>query len=459
MESHILKHQETAGRINLVIGAAIAMLPGFTFGALLAYLAMGLPQLQEPNPTGILLDIYQISWLLTLSQPSRMVGTFITGYLAERIGRKKSLILCSFCQILGCLFIFLSNSFPSLMIALCLTGLTTGMALIPSYALLSELSLIRLRSSLGSLNTLNANGGYLYGLLAAMVVPINYLSLATILPSLLFLSLCYFMPESPVWLMRKEREAEARTVLEWLRGDGYNVEPEMKELEVVVMDEKMSNESSSRFSCFSDRTFLMPLFIMCTLFTIQGSSGADVMSYYAITIFEGHGIQENLVAIIFQSVLTLGYVFSPFILSRIDCRPHFTFFLIAIASGMLAMGVSIIFPALSFLSIPSLVLVGGFYGLGVGPVPFVLMSTLFPQKYKSAGLAASQVARAVAVCLQLKAFPYMLGYLGMGGIFFIPSVTSVFGALFAYFMIPCTRNKSIYELELIFQKKEDDIKV
>ena len=45
------------------VAAAITMLPGFTFGALLSYLAMGLPQLQQPNPTGIIIDIHQISWL------------------------------------------------------------------------------------------------------------------------------------------------------------------------------------------------------------------------------------------------------------------------------------------------------------------------------------------------------------------------------------------------------------
>ena len=160
----------------------------------------------------------------------------------------------------------------------------------------------------GSLNTLNANAAYLFGLIAAIIVPINYLSLATILPSLIFLALCCKMPESPVWLMRKGRDGEARQVLQWLRGEGYNVEPEMKELEVVVMEEKISNESSSMFSCFSDRTFLMPLFIICILFTIQGFSGCDVMSYYAITIFEGQGIKESYIALTFQvKILILSF--------------------------------------------------------------------------------------------------------------------------------------------------------
>ena len=157
-------------------------------------------------------------------------------------------------------------------------------------------------------------------------------------------------------------------------------------------------------------------------------------------------------------MITLGYLVSPFILSRIDCRPHFIVFLLAIASSTLGMGLSLLFPSLSFLSIPSLILVGSSYGLGVGPVPFILMSSLFPQKYKSVGLVAAQVTRALVVCIQLKAFPYLLSYLGMSGIFFIPSATSILGALFAFFMIPQTRNKSIYELELTFQKKVDNIK-
>ena len=71
---------------------------------------------------------------------------------------------------------------------------------------------------------------------------------------------------------------------------------------------------------------------------------------------------------------------------------------------MVGMGISVLFPFLSFLSIPSLMLAGSCYGLGVGPVPYVLMSTLFPQRYKSTGLAAAQITRALAVCVQVKVF-------------------------------------------------------
>ena len=101
---------------------------------------------------------------------------------------------------------------------------------------------------------------------------------------------------------------------------------------------------------------------------------------------------------------------SPFILSRIDCRPHFATFLVIMAFSTLGMGLSLLLPFLSFLSIPSLILSGACYGLGVGPVPFVLMSSIFPQKYKSAGLVAAQVSRALVVCVQLKVGAVFVNY-------------------------------------------------
>ena len=74
------------------------------------------------------------------------------------------------------------------------------------------------------------------------------------------------------------------------------------------------------------------------------------------------------------------------------------------AAAMLGMGFNFAFPdALgSALSLPSLVLAGVCYGLGVGPVPFILMSSLFTQRKKSVGVAIAQTTRAIVVFMQMK---------------------------------------------------------
>ena len=100
---------------------------------------------------------------------------------------------------------------------------------VPSYALLSEICLIRLRGHLATLNTFNSNCGWLLGLCLGLVVPVQFYYPALATPSLLFLGLGWRLPESPVWLLRRGREREARRTLQWLRGREYDAEPELQE--------------------------------------------------------------------------------------------------------------------------------------------------------------------------------------------------------------------------------------
>ena len=74
------------------------------------------------------------------------------------------------------------------------------------------------------------------------------------------------------------------------------------------------------------------------------------------------------------------------------------------AFSMLGLALSFLYPATlgSYISIPCLVVAGASYGLGVGPVPFVLMASLFLQKNKSLGVAISQTVHALIIFTLLK---------------------------------------------------------
>ena len=77
-------------------------------------------------------------------------------------------------------------------------------------------------------------------------------------------------------------------------------------------------------------------------------------------------------------------------------------FLLVTSLSMMTMGLSFTYPALSLLTIPSLVVAGLSYGLGVGPAPNILMSTLFSQNMKTTGVTTGRVARALVNTVQLK---------------------------------------------------------
>merc|ERR1712183_1150939 len=147
----------------------------------------------------------------------------------------------------------------------------------------------------------------------------------------------------------------------------------------------------------TDRSFLAPLTISCSCFLFQAMCGCDTISYYTGYIFKEKQMRMEHAAIIFQMTITFGYLVSSFILSKLDCRIVNIIFLIPTSLAMMVMGLSFMFPSLTTLSIPSLVFSGLCYGLGVGPVSFVLMSSLYPQKMKSVGVAVSQTCRALIV--------------------------------------------------------------
>ena len=59
----MLTVQKEASVVRLLVSSGMVMLPVLTHGTLSAFLTIALPKLQRPNPTGILVDLYQVSWL------------------------------------------------------------------------------------------------------------------------------------------------------------------------------------------------------------------------------------------------------------------------------------------------------------------------------------------------------------------------------------------------------------
>ena len=226
----------------------------------------------------------------------------------------------------------------------------------------------------------------------------------------------------------------------------------VQELEYVVAEEKRRSSQSVR-EIIQERTFYIPQLITSSLFIFQAMSGCDILAYYNGIIFKEAAVAPEYAAIIFQLTITLGYLLSSLLQTKLDCRTINIIFLTSTALAMLGMSLSFLYPDTlgSSLSLPCLILAGVSYGLGVGPVPFILMSTLLTQKNKTLGVALAQTTRALVVLVQMKMFPLVLTIIGTSGVFLWSTCVCAAGALFSFYFVPVTRNKSIYELETMFE--------
>ena len=98
----------------------------------------------------------------------------------------------------------------------------------------------------------------------------------------------------------------------------------------------------------------------------------------------------------------MGYLATPLLQSRFDCKDISAAFLLVTSLSMMMMGLSFTYPAMSMMTIPSLVVAGLAYGLGLGPAPNILMSTLFSQNMKSTGITTGLATRALVNTVQFK---------------------------------------------------------
>ena len=152
---------------------------------------------------------------------------------------------------------------------------------------------------MAGLNSFTNNLGTLLGLCLGLVVPVQYYAFTLCCPSVLFLLLCWRLPESPVWLMRRGREEEGRRTLAWHRGGKYDIELEVEEIREVTTKEE-NKTTQSVIEVFKQRTFLHPLALTCTLAMVQLLSGSDQLETYILVIFKDTGVTSEHLAILYQ---------------------------------------------------------------------------------------------------------------------------------------------------------------
>ena len=237
---------------------------------------------------------------MSLCQPARVLGFLVGGLLSEKLGRKKSLILISGCQILTSVCIAFTSSFLTLLLAMCFSIFSLCLSTNPCYTFITEISLIRLRSSLTSFATFQVIFGWTIGICLGLVVPLKFYAIALCAPNFIFIIFCWNLPESPVWLLRSNRETEARESLQLVRGENYDVTMEIEEFNRILKDD---DSSLTCCSLFMDRHFLIPMAISSCCFAFQTLSGADSVSYFIGIIFQHSTlIKTEYAAIMYQVI-------------------------------------------------------------------------------------------------------------------------------------------------------------
>lgn len=160
------------------------------------------------------------------------VGCILTGHLMDIIGRKKAILLTQVPVILGWLLIASATNVPMIYCGRMLTGLGSGMVGAPARVYTSEVTQPHLRGMLGALASVGISAGVLFQYTMGSFLSWQTISYLSALCPLFAFVLMALMPESPNFLVGKEKAEKARKSLAKLRGSTFNVEGEVQRLQL-----------------------------------------------------------------------------------------------------------------------------------------------------------------------------------------------------------------------------------
>ncbi|WP_321287179.1 D-xylose transporter XylE [uncultured Sunxiuqinia sp.] len=445
----------------------VATLGGLLFGYDTAVISGA-----EKSVQAFLIDSQGLSTLvhgLTISSAliGCIIGGGISGIFASKIGRKRSLMIAALLFFLSALgsgypeFLFFEKGKATMALLYMFNfyriigGIGVGMAsaIVPMY--IGEISPAEIRGRLVSLNQFTiifgmlvvyfVNWGISNGQTVEWVNTIGWrrMFLSESIPAGLFGILLFFVPETPRYLVLKQKDNEALSILEKINGPSRAKE--------ILNDIKSTLEHHSG-KIFSYGKMVIVIGVLLSVF--QQFVGINVALYYAPRIFESMGAGKD--ASMLQTVVMglINVIFTVVAILTVDKwgrKPLMMVGSIGMAIGMFAIAGLAFFEIIGISTLVFIIVYTASFMMSWGPICWVLISEIFPNKIRGRAVAVAVVAQWTANYFISSTYPSMMEFSGAVTYGFY-GVMSVFSFFFVWKMVPETKGKTLEEMEHIWKK-------
>jgi len=269
----------------------ISTLGGFLFGYDTGVISGVLPLLKARFD----LSPIEQETIVTSTVVTAAVAALLSGFINKRLGRRKVLLFSSIIFTAGSLILAAAPSFAILLVGRLVVGVGIGFASMTSPLYIAECSTADARGRLVTINTIAVCiGQFIAGMVDCSLSNFDndcrwMLGLGAV-PSILMLAGFLNLPESPRWLIERNRLLEAENILKIIRGSD-DVEGEIEEVLAGLKVEMTGNGGGG--SVFSDAPTRRALTLGCGLMLLQQFAGINTVMYYAASIYEMSGFEER----------------------------------------------------------------------------------------------------------------------------------------------------------------------
>jgi sugar porter (SP) family MFS transporter len=395
-----------------------------------------------------------------------VIGASISGFLADKYGRRIMVIAAAFVFGIGAIFTALTPDVYTLIAGRIVVGIAIGIASFIAPLYIAEVAPVSIRGALVSLNQLAITVGivisYLVDFAFASSGGWRWMLGLAVVPSIILGVGMYLMPPSPRWLYSKGRIDKARSVLERIRMT-KNVSEEMKEIRASLVCEQ-----ECKWSEILDPVVRPALIIGIGLAAFQQLTGINTVIYYAPTILEFAGFQSAAVSILATAgigmINVIMTVVAISLIDRVGRRPLLLIGIIGMITSLATLGIAFVLPGLStslgLLSVISLMVYVGSFAIGLGPVFWLMISEIYPLRIRGRAMSTATIVNWGTNLVVAITFLSLIQLIGTPGTFWLYSIIGIITWVFVYFLVPETKGKSLeeIEMELMAGKRLQEIK-
>jgi SP family arabinose:H+ symporter-like MFS transporter len=267
-------------------------------------------------------------------------------------------------------------------------------------------------------------------------------------PSLLFGLFMAVVPESPRWLMKMGRRAEAQVILERLGG------PETAARELAQIEDALRQEEG-RFSELFTSGYRRALVIGALLAVFGQFSGINAIMYYAPEIFKASGSATDAAFLQTVTVGVANVVFTFVAIGLVDLAGRKPLLIVGTLIQVISL-TSVGFMAQgdghrALLLVSILTFVAAF-AIAMGPIPWIINSEIFPTKLRGRAMSVAIFALWLADWVVTQTFPMLMDGIGIARTFWVYAFCSLLSAIFVTVMIPETKGRTLEEIEASWRR-------
>ncbi|HOV84036.1 MAG TPA: sugar porter family MFS transporter [Paludibacteraceae bacterium] len=451
----------------------VAALGGLLFGYDTAVISGTISQVS----TQFQLTTMQSGWYVGSALVGSIIGVIFAGRLSDKLGRKitmfLSAVLFTSCGI-GCA---LSNSLTELVIWRMVGGAGIGIVSVVCPLYISEISPASHRGRLVSLYQLAVTIGFLAAYLMnyyLLNLSVNYHSAnpmmqkifateawrgmlgAETLPALLFFIVIFFIPESPRWLMVRNKKSQAAQIFSRIFTNQEEVIYQMNETEKVL---QLQAKESSDWKVLMQPGFRKAVLIGCAIAMLGQFMGVNAVLYYGPSIFESSGLSRGD-SLFYQALIgTVNMLTTVLALLIIDKIGRKKLVYVGVSGMIISLiliglyfsfanvwGLTSIFLLICFLAYI-------FFCAGsISAVIFVFLSEMYPTRIRGLAMSIATLSLWIGTYLIGQLTPWMLETLTPSGTFFLFAAMCIPYMLIVWKLMPETAGKSLEDIERFWLK-------